>query len=410
MATIQERNKSFRIQFLYHGKRHGFTVGVVPRDEAESKAQQVDYLLMRLKQRLAAVPPGMDIVEYVQFDGKAAPTDAPSPQKLSLTRLRDRYLETRESSLEDSTVYGMKIHFGHLAAVLGPAFPIAELSLADLQRYVDCRKKARGRNGRKLSAATIKKEIVTLRTVWNWALKMKLVSGRFPYDGLSYPRTSEKPPFQTMAEIARRLPGIPKAEQAELWHSVYLLLPEIDELLKSVKVKAMHPWIYPLFVFAAHTGARRSEIIRARIHDIDFAGSTIVIREKKRVHGKNTTRRVPMTPLLAEAIKAWLAEHPGGEYLFCKGTIRRSRLKKQVSPLTRTEIHDHFIRTLAGTKWANVKGLHAFRHSMASNLAMKGIDQRLINEVLGHMTPEQEKRYRHLAPNTKAEAFTAVFG
>ena len=41
--------------------------------------------------------------------------------------------------------------------------------------------------GKRLSAATIKKEIVTLRTAWNWADKMALVAGRFPYHGLRYP-------------------------------------------------------------------------------------------------------------------------------------------------------------------------------------------------------------------------------
>ena len=35
-----------------------------------------------------------------------------------------------------------------------------------------------------------------------------------------------------------------------------------------------------------HTGARRSEIIRSRLSDIDFAGQSILIREKKRGKGQ----------------------------------------------------------------------------------------------------------------------------
>jgi hypothetical protein len=75
-----------------------------------------------------------------------------------------------------------------MTAALGERFPIRELKLADLQGYVDRRTKAKGMGGRRLSPATIKKEIITLRTAWNWAEKMGIVAGRFPYHGLRYPK------------------------------------------------------------------------------------------------------------------------------------------------------------------------------------------------------------------------------
>src|SRR5215469_8679150 len=153
MASLQFRSGSYRVLFRHHGKQHTFTIGDVSKDEAESKAQQVDYLLMRLSQRLATVPTGMGIVEYLEFDGKPPATEKPLPEKVSLAQLRDRYRATHEGSLEPTTLYGIKIHFKHLADILGPAFPIAELQLADLQRYVDVRAKAKGQNGRKLSPA-----------------------------------------------------------------------------------------------------------------------------------------------------------------------------------------------------------------------------------------------------------------
>jgi mRNA-degrading endonuclease RelE of RelBE toxin-antitoxin system len=36
MATLQERNGSFRVLFCYNGKRETFTIGKVSRQEAES--------------------------------------------------------------------------------------------------------------------------------------------------------------------------------------------------------------------------------------------------------------------------------------------------------------------------------------------------------------------------------------
>ena len=46
----------YRIQFLHHGKLHDFTICKVDRDEAETKTRQVEYLIMRLKQRLIVLP------------------------------------------------------------------------------------------------------------------------------------------------------------------------------------------------------------------------------------------------------------------------------------------------------------------------------------------------------------------
>ena len=149
---------------------------------------------MRLKQQLIEVPPGLSVVEFVQFDGKppadlrAVPAES---RQLTLADFRDRYMATHRDSLEDRTIEGIELHFKHLITALGGQFPIRELKLPDLQGYVDRRAKAKGMGGKRLSAA-IKKEIVTLRTAWNWAEKMTLVAGRFPYHGLRYPKSDEK--------------------------------------------------------------------------------------------------------------------------------------------------------------------------------------------------------------------------
>ncbi|WP_339613040.1 hypothetical protein [uncultured Rubinisphaera sp.] len=57
----------------------------------------------------------------------------------------------------------------------------------------------------KLSSLTIKKELATLRTLWNWAKKEELVNLPFPYSGLIFPKETEKPPFQTWNQIERQI-------------------------------------------------------------------------------------------------------------------------------------------------------------------------------------------------------------
>jgi integrase len=154
---------------------------------------------------------------------------------------------------------------------------------------------------------------------------------------------------------------------------------------------------------AGHTGARRSELVRARVADVDLGGSYMTIRERKRVRGKRSTRRAPLTP--TAALRAWLEVHPGGPALFCHtGEVARSRKRSptigrqngacratttrgrmatvrgreapEPGPLTVGECHDHFKRTLAGSEWGVIRGLHTLRHSVASCLAAAGVDQR----------------------------------
>jgi hypothetical protein len=69
MAALQERNGSYRIIFNYRGKQRAFTLGRVAEAEAKAKAAQVDYLLMRLRQGLIEMPPGIDVVAFFRHDG-----------------------------------------------------------------------------------------------------------------------------------------------------------------------------------------------------------------------------------------------------------------------------------------------------------------------------------------------------
>ncbi len=443
MATLQKKGNGWYCQFLHHGKRHTVTIGRVSKTEARAKSDQIEYLLMRLKQGLIELPAGVDIREFVQRDGKPGPKPgtAALATPLTLAEFRDRYLAANRDSQECRSIEGIESHFKHLAAALGERFPIRELKLADLQGYIDRRAKARGTYGRRLSPATIKKEIVTLRTAWNWAAKMGLVAGRFPNDGLRYPKLDEKPPFMTREEIERQIAagGLTEAQKKELWNALFLTLPEVAELLDHLRQAGTLPWVYPMACFAAHTGARRSELLRARVADVDFEGKTVLIHEKKRVRGKRTTRRVPLSAFLAAVLTDWLASHPVGPCLFCNAAVvarskKRSRTtghrgeKTRAStlggrlaavkererpgfgPITEDEAHDHLRRSLRGSRWSVIKGWHIARHSFASNCAAKGIDQRLIDRWLGHTTDEMRRRYQHLIPNQEQQAIGAVFG
>lgn len=437
--SIQQKGESRYCTFAWHGRRYTFGIGKVSDKEAREKDVQVKYLLGLLKKGHRALPPGVTIAEYVQYDGHPPATAA---VRTTLVELRDRFLASHENgSSEQTTIDSYRLHFKHLVKHFGPEFPVVGLELPDLQGYVDKRAQAKRANGNRLSPATIHKEIVTLRTAWNWGAAMKLVEGRFPSKGLRFPKGKEKPPYMTRQQIERRISAgaLSKTEQAELWDALYLTPDEIDKVLTHVKAKARHPWIYPAVCFVAHTGARRSEMMRVLIEDVDFVENEVTLRAKKDRRGRTTTKRVKLSAELATALREWLQVHPGGLYLFCpSATVARSKKRSRltgfkdqktrattvagrlatvrkrepvpVGPLTANETDKHFDRTLAGSDWDIVKGWHVLRHSFISALASKAIDQRVIDEFVGHSTEEQRRRYRHLFPTVRQDAINAVFG
>jgi integrase len=140
--------------------------------------------------------------------------------------------------------------------------------------------------------------------------------------------------------------------------------------------------------------------MRAKPEDVDLAGGTITIQEKKRVKGRRTTRRVPLSNRLAEVLTGWMSSRSGTAFLFGPG----ARM------LGSQTVQKAFNRAVKNSKWTVLRGWHVLRHSFISALASQGVDQRIIDDFVGHQTEEQRRRYRHLYPSTQQEAIRSVFG
>jgi len=103
---------------------------------------------------------------------------------------------------------------------------------------------------------------------------------------------------------------------------------------------------------------------------------------------------VTIHPQLKEVMREWFAESPDDVHT----------IEHQAEPLTIVEATKWFRRTVDGGPWAVLRGWHVFRHSLASNMAAAGVDQRIIDSVLGHSTTSMARRYRHLLPSQQADA------
>ncbi len=383
--------------------------------EAINALTRIKETIGLLERGLIQVPSGTDPADFILSDGKKSTSHA--TKTLRLNTLFEKYnASVPAGAKEESTLKGEQTHQKHLLRHLGAHTVITSITNGLLQQYISDRSKDKTRRGTNISPSTVKKEMTTFRLIWNWAEQNEHVHRRCPTRGLKYPKQDEKPPFMTSADIHRIIGRgqLSETKELELWECLFLDSNQIEELLDEVQKLDLLPFIYPMFLLAAHTGARRSEIARSQLDDLDFGSGTIVIREKKRSRKLNLTfRRVPMTARLERDLKAWIENHPGGQFTIAPPiSIPRSRNVEQQQNigLTTNQATDHLKRTIGNTMWSGkLKGFHTLRHSFASNAAACGVDPMMIDSWLGHQTLEMRNRYRHLFPNQQRSAISKMF-
>ena len=411
MASLQKYPSGhYHVSLRFAGRKFNRSLDTKDEEEALGKLGRMKDNIKLVNRGILTIPPGADIPTFLLSDGKlTGPIEIPSVVTLGM--LTDRYEKAISGGVvEDSTLTTIRTHLKHLKRILGEDTDVRAITRDRLQEYISSRRTQRSNRGTAISPISIRKELTTLSGVWSWAMPAGLV-GPFPNKGLKYPKGADKPPFQTYEDIEKQIArgNLSEKEQDALWDCLFLNIAETAELLTHVKAAAQQPFLYPMVALAAHTGARRSELIRSQLADFDK--ETVVIRERKRSKKKHTIRRVPLSPFLKQVMQDWFKVHPGGPHTFCMHKVQHSKKRRSLpEPITRDEAHDHFKRALAKSKWDKLRGWHVLRHSFISNCALKGIDQRLTDSFVGHTTEEMRRRYTHLFPSAKKAAIEAVFG
>ena len=204
MASLEQRNGRFRVVFRYGGEKHARSLKTAREKAANASLARLEDNLRRLELGTLTVPDDADLGTFLLSDGRQ--NGKPKTAKIRfLPELLDTFLaQIPASSIEDSSRRLLETHVRHLKKVFGARLPVSGVHFSSLQRYVDQRSADRGLRGRPLSPQTIEKEMATLRLAWNWARQAGIVSDPLPTRGLRYPKTREKPPFQTWAEIERQ--------------------------------------------------------------------------------------------------------------------------------------------------------------------------------------------------------------
>jgi integrase/recombinase XerD len=209
---------------------------------------------------------------------------------------------------------------------------------------------------RKLKPNTVVGQVAALRFFFVRTLKR-----RFPPDSSPYPKCTH-----------HRVPSVLSPEE----------VAQLIDSASNLQARAILMLLYS-------TGARRSELVRLRVEDIDSKRMIVHIRQGK--GGKD--RDVPLCPKLLETLreywqwkkpKTWLfpsgIEKRGDDqhltdkavWYACAEAARHAGLKKRVAP-------------------------HMLRHSFATHLLEHGADLPTIQILLGHADLEATSIYLHLS-------------
>lgn len=148
----------------------------------------------------------------------------------------------------------------------------------------------------------------------------------------------------------------------------------IDEVLGLLaNAKAFSPsLLFPFLSCVAHTGARRSEIVKLNREDVDFETGLLQFRETK--NGRE--RFVAISPGLREILRERLASH-GHQPVFCDEEGKRLSNRKGLPNLI-NKFKAYFPMDKNG--W----GCHSLRHSFAYNFLKRGGEMYQLQAILGH--------------------------
>ena len=403
MAWLERRGKRFRVVFRFQDQRFLAVLKTTDAKEAEACRGRVEENLRLVERGRLTVPAGADLGLFLLSDGKLE-QPVSLARTVRLAELFATYQTQFTAGAKEVITRAMEdIHMNHLSRIIGGATPIAAITAGTVQQFVDARSRETW-NGHPVKPKTVRKAVATLRFVWNWANRQGHVSTKFPDVELVFTKEKQAEPFRTYDQITAILArGITDPRRVrELWDGLFLDPVQVAEVLEHVRRRPNTKYLHPFLVTAAYTGARRAELFRARVEDFDFDAKLVLLREKKRSRDTETFRTVDMTPRVEAVMRAYFAtDHPGGQLAFCSAADRT---------LTDGQTWKAFRSGVKGSKWHVLRGYHAFRHSFASNLAAAGVDQRVIDELMGHTTVEMQKRYRHLFPDQRRQAVLSVFG
>jgi integrase len=265
------------------------------------------------------------------------------------------YLDYAEAKFSRDTYVEKKGVFKRLFQIIAPTDPVAHMTPGKALLYSQTQLKER-------SGYAANKDRKNLLAAWNWGVK---------YMTPSLPKEN---PFdiEKMPEI-RSPRYVPSLE--DFW-KVYEVAEGQDKLM---------------LLACLFLAARRGELFRLKISDLDFDNDQVRLWTRKREDGNWEFDWLPMVPKLKESFRWWFnTREINSDYVFVCVDDTAFTKEYYGQPFTSRQ---HLFERLCEKAQVEKFGFHAIRHLTASQLFKQGHSVAEIQRVLRHTSPNTTVRY-----------------
>lgn len=256
-----------------------------------------------------------------------------------------------------------------------PVMPVDRLSHDTVRQFLDHIAQTRSNH----RANTFRKHIVRL---WSWGKRSRIVQGDCPWDVEPY-------------KVDQAEKYVPPEE--DFW-AVYDMADQVRKPFHSKNDETIsQPHRKRMLLAFLHTAARRSEIFNLRWEDVDFENKEIRLFTRKRTSGREGDW-IPLTDVLAAALRAQRLETGFGEYVF-------------INPGTGLPyaFANDMVKDMCDLAGVRPFSYHAIRHLTASLLDKAGVPLATIQRILRHKSITTTARYVHSLKDA-SEALNGALG
>ena len=395
MASLRKRKNVYQVRFYYKGQKGQVSLGRVQPKQAKNALSQVEARLAALQSGLDELPEDVSLEEYLLHGPRAEP--APEGRG-TIHDMIARYREAhRPPAKAESTVKTERTHLERFAAYacesdLTDPCDITREDIEDyLQRFLDA--PSSRRKGNATSPNTVNRHLRTLKQLFAYGAEHGWTEDNVCGRIKECESVESDLRFMTKREIEEAIErgGRTEDEIDEMWR--YRYLP--DEAMKAFLdyVAEVNGDLYPLVCGYACTGARCGELLKLEWSDVDLPRRKLWLRSRKQTkRTRETSRQIPINDRLSDALYQQHQQTGAKRYVFGGERMFSSRTA-----------YNCIERTLRGSEYERIR-FHNLRHSFASNLAAAGVDDRIIDKLMGHTTEPMRRRYQHLRPEQSESA------
>jgi len=208
------------------------------------------------------------------------------------------------------------------------------------------------------SWSTVKCDLSGLKFFWEYVLEKD-------WDWISIVRP---PQIQTLPDI--------------------LTVAEVQMLINSLRILK-----YQVFLFTTYSmGLRLGETLNLCVGDIDAKTMRVHIRDGK---GRKD-RFVPLPLATLQALRLFWTTHRNPKLLFPNQKGTPETIRNSQTPMDREGAQEAMKAVVKECRIAKKISIHSLRHSFATHMVERGVQLRLIQEHLGHGSPQTTAIYTRL--------------